>query len=309
MSSRSDVHRVGELVPANYKFVDILDLYAGTSKDDVAALVSDSVVPRRWTAFVERQQGKIKVYWRDAVGDRPSLSQCSICGAHIRYAVVWSYCPDGKFEGCITTGTDCAESMGSAQISEVAEKAGALKEFVAGMRRSVRADAERATAAAVEEATERWSDVDRIRRAWINERPLHRRVSDYLYETVTRHVRAGCDGPSSCFYCSLAEDLVTRGRLTERQTASMSRQLPLPYPRIAIPSGPGKRVIGRIVSQKSGRMLVKCDDFRVWMVPPVDFRRVATGSLIQFTADLTPSERDKTFVLAANVRDGEVLDQ
>jgi hypothetical protein len=135
-TQRVDEHRVGVLVPEHYVFLDVLDLYAGGGKDDVAALVTRASVPRAWVSFADRQKAKAAQYARRVVGDRPSLSQCSICGAHIRYAVVWSWRPDGAGEvGIITTGVDCAASMGAAKLSEVAARAGALREFVAGLFR------------------------------------------------------------------------------------------------------------------------------------------------------------------------------
>lgn len=304
-AQRADEHRVGVLVPEHYKFLDVLDLYAGEAKDDVVSLVTRAQVPGEWVSFADRQRVKAARFRRRAVGDRPSLSQCSICGAHIRYAVVWSWRPDGAGEvGIITTGVDCAASMGSAQLSEVSAVAGALREFVAGMRRKARA-AEEAVPA---EAATRWAKIDQTRRDWLASDVEHRRVSGFLYKTVQDHVAKGCVGPSKCFYCSLGEDLVTRGTLSERQVAAVMRQVngPIPAPYLFIPSGVST-VTGKIVSLKSGKMLVQCNGFRVWTLPPVELRSAPTGSEVRFTVDLEPSAKDDRFLIGRDAQEGVVL--
>jgi hypothetical protein len=304
-TQRVDEHRVGVLVPEHYVFLDVLDLYAGGGKDDVAALVTRASVPRAWVSFADRQKAKAAQYARRVVGDRPSLSQCSICGAHIRYAVVWSWRPDGAGEvGIITTGVDCAASMGAAKLSEVAARAGALREFVAGMRKKARA-AEEAVPA---EAAERWTKIDQTRREWLAASPQNRRVSGFLYRTVQEHVTAGCVGPEKCFYCSLAEDLVTRGTLTERQVSAVMRVVsgPIPAPYLPIPSGVTV-VMGKIMSLKAGKMLVQGNGFRVWTLPPVELRSAATGSEVRFVADLESSAKDERFLIGRDARDGEVV--
>lgn len=309
-TQRVDEHRVGVLVPEHYKFLDVIDLYAGAEKDDVAALVSQSQVPARWVGFAQRQLYKVRKYQRHAIGDRPALSQCNICGAHIRYAVVWSYRPvtSDIEHGIITTGVDCAESMGSAQISEIAAQAGALKEFVAGMRRVAREAEVAAARDASTAAANRWSAVDRTRRAWLDASPRHRRASDFLYRTVQDHVAAGCVGPTGCFYCSVAEDIVTLGKLSDRQVTAVLKSYgnSTPAPVLPIPYGI-TTVTGKLVSAKSGRMLIQCNGYRVWTIPPEGLRNAQTGSEVRFTANLEPSTKDPKFLIAHDVRDGEVV--
>lgn len=304
-ATRTDVHREGVLVPSHYKFVDVLDLYAGTNKDDVVAKVTNASVPTQWTAFITKMAAKVNRYRKHAIGDRPSLAQCSICGAHIRYAVVWSYFPDAQFRGFITTGLDCAESMGSAQISDVAEKAGALKEFVAGMRRKA-ADAEKAAQVVPAEAASRWSAIAAKRRAWILESDAHHRVAHFLYKVSTDHAEAGCE---ECFCCSLARQLVEEGTLSPRQVEAALRSAAradtagiYPAPKHTIPSG--RTVVrGEVLSFKGSRMLTQCRGYRVWgsSIPGA-----VVGSSVEFVADLEPSSRDASFLIAHDVHDYEV---
>jgi hypothetical protein len=303
---RSDVHREGSLVPAHYRFEDILDLYAGTNKDDVVAKVSAASVPSRWAAFVARMRAKVRQYRRNTIGDRPSLAQCSICGAHIRYAVVWSYQPEGKFEGYITTGTDCAESMGSAQASEIAEKAGALREFVAGMRRAAK-EAEVAAQGVPAEAAARWSAIAEKRRAWITESTEHRLVANYLHRLSKDHAEAGCD---NCFYCSVTQQLVEEGWLSDKQVASVlkaedryHRTALDPEPKITVPSGQ-TTVRGEVVSVKGQKMLTQARGYRVW---GAFINGSYPGASVQFVANVEPSLKDPTFLIAHDVREGEVL--
>lgn len=314
-SVRTDEHREGVLVPAHYKFVDVLDLYAGTSKDDVTSIVSTAKVPLRWAMHAQRQREKVRRYQSQAVGERCSLGQCNICGAHIRYAVVWAYSPVGDFQhsnGYITTGTDCAASVNAALESEIARRAGALKEFVAGMRRSAR-EAEKAAQAASppSEAAVRWSAVDRVRQAWIQRSRDHYRVAHYLHAVSTSHAERGCSG--KCFHCDVTAQLVETGTLSDRQVAAIMRSVPtwertgnLPDPQILIPSGVTV-VTGTLVSAKHGRMLIQCAGYRVWTVPPEGLRSVRTGTQVRFVAYLTASERDAKFLIASDVRDGEVV--
>jgi hypothetical protein len=304
-AARTDVHREGVLVPAHYKFVDVLDLYAGTNKDDVVAKVTNASVPSAWTAFVAKMQTKVNRYRKHAIGDRPSLAQCNICGAHIRYAVVWSYFPEGVFQGFITTGLDCAESMGSAQISDVAEKAGALKEFVAGMRRKA-ADAEKSAQGVPAEAASRWSAIAERRRAWIVESDAHHRVAHFLYKVSTDHAEAGCE---ECFHCSVARQLVEEGTLSERQVEVVLRSAAradtagvYPAPKHTIPSG-RTIVRGKVLSFKGSKMLTQCTGYRVWSAAAPS---AEVGSSIEFVADLEPSLRDATFLIAHDMHDVEV---
>jgi hypothetical protein len=304
-ATRTDVHREGVLVPSNYKFVDVLDLYAGTNKDDVASKVTNASVPSAWTAFVSKMAAKTNRYRKHAIGDRPSLAQCSICGAHIRYAVVWAYYLDGAFQGFITTGLDCAASMGSAQISDVAEEAGALKEFVAGMRRKA-AEAEKAAQGVPAEAVSRWTAIAARRKAWILESYAHHCVAHFLYKVSTDHAEAGCE---ECFHCSVARQLVEEGTLSERQVEAVLRSAAraessgvYPAPKYTIPSG-RTIVRGKVLSFKGAKMLVQCNGYRVWgaSVPCAQ-----VGSSVEFVADLEPSSRDATFLIAHDMHDAEV---
>src|ERR671917_494577 len=87
MSTRTDGHRPGVIVPSHYRFLDVLDLHDTSSSRTRAA------------------------FQRASIGDRPDLSHCSICGSHLRYAVVWAYHPHGIRTGIITTGTNCASLL------------------------------------------------------------------------------------------------------------------------------------------------------------------------------------------------------
>lgn len=312
-ATRTDVHREGVLVPADYRFVDVLDLYAGTNKDDVAAKVSAAEVPTAWTHFVTKMVSRVKRYRKHAIGDRPSLAQCNICGAHIRYAVVWSYFPEGVFEGFITTGLDCAESMGSAQLSEVAEKAGALKEFVAGCRRAAK-EAEAAAKSVPSEAATRWAAIAEKRRLWIVASVEHRLVANYLHRLSTDHADAHCD---NCFFCDVTRQLVEEGFLSERQVGAVlkaeerhARSGVDPAPKVAIPSGVAT-VSGEVASVKdrSGlKMLIKCPGYRVWAPVPAELRdEVRPGQSIQLTAELSPSATDSTFLFGSDLRDVELV--
>lgn len=301
-SVRTDEHRVGELVPAHYRFLEVLDLYAGTAKDDVVAIQDLAGVPGPWISFVDKQKTLISRYQNLAVGDRPSLSQCNICGAHIRYAVVWSYRPNGVSVGIITTGLDCASSVDAAKMSEIAEKHGALKEFVAGMRRAAR-DAEDRARAVPREAQNRCEDVDRRRRVWLAESEDHRIASNYLHAVVTRHVAELCAGPAECFYCSVAQDLVEKVSLSKGQVTAVlrGRRGVMPPAIVVLPEAGPADVTGTVRSLKPRgdhlMMLVQCDGYRVWSVVPISVHgSIQEGRIVKFHAVLKETKDPKFFI-------------
>jgi hypothetical protein len=313
-SVRTDEHREGVLVPANYRFCEVLDLYAGGPKDDVIALAKQAAVPPRWLRFVERQRARVAGYQARSVGERSRLSQCNICGAHIRYAVVWAYHPEpgGHFAGYITTGTDCASSVNAALESEIASQAGALREFVAGMRKQARKAAASHTEPAVPaEAATRWSAVDRRRQAWVRASEANRRVAHFLHAVSGYHADMGCTG--KCFFCDVTADLVETGSLSERQVDAVLRSVPawethgrIPEPQFEVPSGV-TTITGTLTSAKNGHMLIKCKGYRVWTIPPEGLRAAQSGSQVRFTAHVEPSTKDPKFLIARDVRDGEVV--
>lgn len=319
---RTDVHRVGSLVPAHYSFVEVLDLYAGSAKDDVVTLVSVARVPHGWTSFAQDQQRRIRGYGHRVIGDRPNLSQCSICGAHIRYAVVWEYRPSDRCVGVITTGLDCAASMGSAQLSEINDQVGALKEFVAGMRRSARSAEAAAVEAANRVAVSRYSAADARRALWLQESPDNRAASDFLRVVVTNHVTDAVS-ECMCFCCDIAQSLVERGTLSSAQVEAVlmnarrsDQSGNLPAPRYSIPTG-NVSVVGSVVSIKprghgtdgSQGVLVRAKGFRVWFVlPAMRALALSRDAKIRFQCKAAPSSSDVTFLIASEIGDIEILE-
>lgn len=303
---RSDPHSPSQFVPGHYRYVTVLDLYAGGSKDDVAALAVDTTVPWAWRNHVQETTRKIEAFKVRTIGDRPALSQCSICGHHIRYAVVWEYAPEGTVLGLVTSGLDCAENVDAANVSELRDKVGALQQFVAGQRKAVR-DAEQAhREAPVRTAASEEED------SWIAADPSHGEVAAFL----DSHARMHEDMPEDCPLCSMAMQLSERGRLSVKQVAYArdlaSRSAALP------PEGDGIEVIGTVRATRkehSGHVAVDVPEgrdglrrvrpFRVWL--PVR-RPVPPGTTVRFVATLHASRSDASFLIASNVTGQAILE-
>jgi hypothetical protein len=161
------------------------------------------------------------------------------------------------------------------------------------------------------EAASRWSAVDRRRQAWIAESNDHYRVAHFLHAVSGNHADLGCTG--KCFHCDVTAQLVETGSLSERQVEAVLRSVPsweahgrFPEPAFEIPSGE-TTIIGTLASARNGHMLVKCKGYRVWTIPPEGLRSAQTGSQVRFTAHVEPSTKDPKFLIARDVRDGEVV--
>lgn len=291
-TKRNDEHCPTNFVPEHYSFLEVLDLYAGTDKDDVAKLVVDTRVPREWALAAELVEHARKNYQALAIGERPSLAQCSICGHHIRYATVWEYRPEGSSQGIVTFGVDCAEKVGALGLTDLKDKVGAIVEFSRRMREMVR-NAE----AAHREAAPPSVPVE---------------VADFLNDHARRHVDMPTD---DCILCSFAFQLEEKGRLSERQV-EVARDRAARAEALDPPVGEGITVVGRVRScnREKRHALVDVGEqrvglrriaaHRVWL--PVS-RPVAPGTRVRFVAKLTASRDDPTFLIARDVSGQAIL--
>lgn len=306
-TKRRDEHSPTNFVPENYRYVNVLDLYAGTEKDDVSALAVNTNAPTVWTRHVEQTREAAMSFENNLIGEHPRLSQCSICGHHIRYAVVWAYEPEGEFHGFITSGLDCAENVDAARASELRDKVGALREFVAGMRRSVR-DAEQAH----REAPTR-SAADEEADTWIGMGRDHADIAAFLNEHAVAHT----DMPSDdCILCSFALQLEEKGRLSERQ-AQVARDIAERAEPLLPPEGEGIEVVGVVRATRKvtlGRVTIDVPErrrgmrrvmpYRVWL--PVR-RQLPPGTKVRFVATLHASRNDPKFMIATDVTGQAIL--
>lgn len=308
-TKRTDCHSPSQFVPEHYRYLDVLDLYAGTEKDDVSRLAVHTNIPGSWTAHVDETARKVASFREQAIGDRPAMNQCSICGHHIRYAVIWSFEPDGERVGLITSGLDCAENVDAANLSDLRDKVGALQEFVAGVRKSVR-DAEQAHAEMpVRTAADEEED------SWIAQDPSHAELAGFLNSHAQMHV----DLPEECVLCSFALQLAQKGRLSEKQV-SWAMDLAARAEPILPPEGEGIEVVGWVrsvkVHQTTGSMhalidvperrsgLRKVQAHRVWL--PVK-KALPRSTQVRFVANLSASRQDPTFLVASNVSGQSIL--
>lgn len=302
-TKRQDVHSPSNFIPEHYRALAVLDLYAGTERDDVSKLAISTQAPGSWQQHVEQTRSDVAVFQKVAIGDHPELHRCSICGARIRYAVIWSYEPKGESLGIITSGLDCAESVDAARASELRDKVGALKEFVSGVRRMVREAEQAHLEMPVRSAADQEEDV------WIARDPSHADVAAFLDE----HARAHVDMPTDeCILCSFAYQLAEKGHLTERQVTVARDRAERAQPLLP-PEGEGIEVIGTVRSVKahaSGSMHALVDvperrrglrlvaAHRVWL--PVR-RNLPRGTRIRFVANLSASRNDPHFLIASDV--------
>ena len=124
--SRQDAHRARVFVAADYSYLDSIDLYENSEE---LGLMAAGMGKDEWDALrrhLDEQRALKQQYRARAVGDNRSLGQCSVCGAHIRYAAIWEHIPTG---GIITTGEDCAANISEVQAGDLAAKMGALREW------------------------------------------------------------------------------------------------------------------------------------------------------------------------------------
>lgn len=293
-TKRQDPHCPTNFVPEHYSFLEVIDLYAGTDRDDVRALAVHTSAPHAWERAATAAIHARANYQALAIGERPSLAQCSICGHHIRYAVVAEYRPEDSSEGIVTFGVDCAEKVEMLNLTDLKAKVGAIMEFSARMRAAVR-DAE----AAHREAAPPAVPVD---------------VVAFLEDHARRHA----DMPEDCLLCSFALQLDEKGRLSTRQI-EIARERAARAEAVDPETGPGVTVVGSIISVKP------TGDAKLFALVGVDERRVGPrrvrahrvyfpvtkvlprGTRVRFVADLTASSSDPTFLIGRNPREQSLV--
>jgi hypothetical protein len=293
-TTRTDEHSPKRFVPAHYRLLDVIDLRAGTDRDDVRALAEHTSAPHAWQEHATRSIHDRANYQELAIGERSSLAQCSICGHHIRYAVVWSYEPEGVSLGIITSGLDCAESVEATNLTELREKVGALQEFAARMRKLVR-DAEAAHAEA-------------------HSQDVPADVQAFLDDHARRHV----DMPEDCPACSMAVQFAERGSLTPRQV-SYAQDIAARAGAVDPETGEGIEVVGLVRSVKPRGsqlfMLVDVEGRRVGLRKIAPHRvylkvrkEVRPGTKVRFVARLEASHSDSRFLIAHDVTGQAVVE-
>ena len=221
--------------------------------------------------------------------------QCTHCGAHLRYFVVWQHLPTGEH---IVTGEQCAEERMALESRAALELSLAKKAAV------TRRAQERLIAAA---------------HAWIeNNATLWERMLAARGDT---------------FVDSMVHAVAQYGGLTERQRAALiDKVLPrveawmqsgaicelrTPEPEVEAPEGrvelTGELVSARTVQTDFGptrKGLVKDDrGFRVWITigGRGDFRYAQPGDRVQVTATLQRSKDDAAFAFGSRPTKGKVL--
>lgn len=293
-TKRQDPHCPTNFVPEHYSFLEVIDLYAGTDRDDVRALAVHTSAPHAWERAATAAIHARANYQALAIGERPSLAQCSICGHHIRYATVWEYRPEGTSLGIVTFGVDCAEKVGALNLTDLKDKVGAIQEFAARMRALVR-DAEAAHREAAPPA-----------------------VPADVVAFLEDHARRHADMPADCLLCSFAEQLEEKGRLSDRQV-EIARDRAAKAEALDPETGEGVTVVGTIISVKPTQgknplmALVGVDERRVGprrfkahrVYFPVS-KVLPRGTRVRFVADLTAASSDPTFLIGRNPR-GQAL--
>ncbi len=106
MTTRTDIHRPSEIVPADYEYVFSYDL-GGSGPFDPAINVNCAV---GWTRGPHAPNGRccvfgLKTIAKVAWAPTGSTGKCSVCGANYRYGDVWRH-KDGEH---IHIGHDCAD--------------------------------------------------------------------------------------------------------------------------------------------------------------------------------------------------------
>lgn len=286
-TKRQDPHCPTNFVPEHYSFLEVIDLYAGTDRDDVRALAVHTSAPHAWERAATAAIHARANYQALAIGERPSLAQCSICGHHIRYATVWEYRPEGTSLGIVTFGVDCAEKVGALNLTDLKDKVGAIQEFAARMRALVR-DAEAAHREAAPPA-----------------------VPADVVAFLEDHARRHADMPADCPACSMAMQLAERGSLTPRQV-SYAQDIAARADAIDPEVGEGIEVVGTVRSVKPRGdklfMLVDVEGRKVGLRKVAPHRvylkvskEVRPGTKVRFVARLEASRNDPRFLIAHDV--------
>jgi hypothetical protein len=192
-TQRTDGHQPSAFDPSRYQYLECLDT------QPVRPWTPHEVAVYFWGRSAEAQAAKLAELNAEVAaanqhrldiaarirGDHPSISQCSVCGARYRYAVVWTHTPDGTL---ITTGEECAASIDATAASQVGERVGVLRDAAQRLRER-------------EQAFER-------RAAWLAADPRNDEAADYI--TSPRTERDG-------FLDSLADQWMRKGELSPRQ--------------------------------------------------------------------------------------------
>lgn len=313
-------------VPAHYAFVDALDLDEGGSDMEALAAALSDQASAEYRAYREAQRAKRRSYRDGQVGEHPTLGQCSVCGAHLRYAVVWAYQPGGEFQGYVTSGEDCAGNIDAAQASAIVDTVGALRDFVAVARK-------------------RLTEIHRVESA----------RDEFLAASSANRTAVGfahwfvAEGPDDFeFVSDVFTKYVQSGGLSDRQVAALNKIRARHYEReteraaeASLPVAPCPAgtvtITGEVLSVKAqfnrfspyGETVLKMtvrDDrgFRVWGTVPrsletrsvwnaegrlVDVEGVDRGDRVSFVASVAPSDDDETFGFYKRPRGAELLAQ
>lgn len=271
MMTRTDAHRPSVLQPGKYELSYSID--HGSPNEPM-------------TVPDQRVAAMVRANLDDATGR--GTRQCHVCGAHLRYAVAWTYVPTGRY---IVTGEECAATIELSQAERASHMVTQLK-LAAKERREL---AQAAVRVAEAEAAD----------------PEQAAAGRYLRATADLH------RPCGCFLCDVANRYARNGYLSVRQVAAVLSSVgrdrdrahaealaELAPPEVVAPIAEGwVTVEGEIVAIKSQpgyaynttdlKMLVKTTgNYKLWGTLPRALYDADKGSRVRFVAVVEAKETD-----------------
>lgn len=269
---RTDIHRPGAIVPADYDYVAV----AYMRVEDIGDAIFLRLERERLAAHMEKTGGQYSAH--DHGGN------CHICGAHCVYMVVFHHRPSNAY---IKTGFDCADHM------EWDDGVGE------SFRKKVRAALEQKAGVRKAKATLEAGGIDL---AWkVFSDGLEGRDEATICDMVEKLVRYGSLSDKQMDFLRVLIDRVEQ-RPARAARIAAEREAAKP-----VPAADGRvKVEGRVISIKkadprdqfpSDRMLVKhADGWVVFGTIPASIRNgVTVGAAVAFEAVVKAKEGDPKF--------------